>query len=299
MKYLKISLMTLSLFVITNIVNAQIQLDVSGDIIIRDNTPSLTLYDAAEERNEFTLSEANDNILLQSLLGNLEFRTVTGGGGISTRLIILGGSGNIGIGTSTPDEPLSFSSSLGPKINLFDDSGIYGLGMAPAELQIGTFDNTKHISLGHYSGSSKTFVEWVEINSSSLVMTTSGAYVTAGGVWIDASSRSFKENISDLTLEEATLALAKLKPVKFNYKLQKDEEYIGFIAEDVPELVSMRDRKGLSPMDIVAMLTRVVQKQQSEIADLKTQKSEVADLKLEMAALKSLLNAQIKNSEGE
>jgi hypothetical protein len=34
---------------------------------------------------------------------------------------------------------------------------------------------------------------------------------------------------------------------------------VGFIAEDVPELVATKDRKGLSPMDIVAVLTKVVQ----------------------------------------
>jgi len=43
---------------------------------------------------------------------------------------------------------------------------------------------------------------------------------------------------------------------------------VGFIAEDVPELLATKDRKGLSPMDIVAVLTRVVQEQQKTIADL-------------------------------
>ena len=96
----------------------------------------------------------------------------------------------------------------------------------------------------------------------------SGAHVTAGGVWTDASSREYKENISNLTEEEAISALAGLNPVKYNYKNQKDEEYIGFIAEDVPDLVATGDRKSLSPMDIVAVLTKVVQQQQKKIAEL-------------------------------
>ena len=96
----------------------------------------------------------------------------------------------------------------------------------------------------------------------------SGAHVTAGGVWTDASSRQYKENISNLTPEEAISALEKLNPVKFNYKVQKDEEYVGFIAEDVPDLVATSDRKSLSPMDIVAVLTKVVQQQQKQIAEL-------------------------------
>jgi hypothetical protein len=96
----------------------------------------------------------------------------------------------------------------------------------------------------------------------------SGAHVTAGGVWTDASSRHFKENISNLTGEEAVSTLEKLNPVKFNYKAEREEQYVGFIAEDVPDLVAHSNRKSLSPMDIVAVLTRVVQQQQKEIAEL-------------------------------
>jgi len=68
--------------------------------------------------------------------------------------------------------------------------------------------------------------------------------------------------------EEAVDALATLNPVKFNYKAEKDEEYVGFIAEDVPDLVATKARKSLSPMDIVAVLTKVVQQQQQKIAEL-------------------------------
>ena len=53
-----------------------------------------------------------------------------------------------------------------------------------------------------------------------------------------------------------------MNPVKYNYKADKAEKYVGFIAEEVPELVAMNDRKSLSPMDIVAVLTKVVQEQQ-------------------------------------
>lgn len=48
------------------------------------------------------------------------------------------------------------------------------------------------------------------------------------------------------------------------------ESYVGFIAEDVPELVATGDRQGLSAMDIVAVLTKVVQAQQQRIDELKS-----------------------------
>lgn len=122
----------------------------------------------------------------------------------------------------------------------------------------------------------------------------SGAHVTTGGVWTNASSKTLKENIYNLTLEEAIITLAELVPVKFNYLLQKDEVYVGFLAEDVPELVATQDRKSLSSMDIVAVLTRVVQEQQSEISELKERVSEIDAFKQEMAELKSLLKSQTK-----
>jgi len=96
----------------------------------------------------------------------------------------------------------------------------------------------------------------------------SGAYVSAGGVWTNSSSREKKDNIVALTPEEALAALVALEPVRFNYKQDAREEYVGFIAEDVPGLVASSDRLSLSTMDIVAVLTKVVQQQQQKIAEL-------------------------------
>lgn len=96
----------------------------------------------------------------------------------------------------------------------------------------------------------------------------SGAHVTVGGVWTNASSRSLKENIQDLSAEEALAALLELSPKKYNYKTDKDELYLGFIAEDVPDIVATNDRKGMSAMDVVALLTKIVQEQQKKIEEL-------------------------------
>lgn len=96
----------------------------------------------------------------------------------------------------------------------------------------------------------------------------SGARVTAGGVWTNSSSRDRKENIESLSAEQAASTLMALEPVVFNYRNEKGENYVGFIAEDVPDLVAMSDREALSSMDIVAVLTRVVQEQQKKIKEL-------------------------------
>jgi len=95
-----------------------------------------------------------------------------------------------------------------------------------------------------------------------------GAHVTVDGVWTNGSSRTFKENIHELSANDAMAAIAALTPVTYNYHTSK-EPYVGFIAEDVPKLVAQEyDRRYLSPMDIVATLTKVVQEQQKTIEQL-------------------------------
>ena len=94
----------------------------------------------------------------------------------------------------------------------------------------------------------------------------SGAYVSVGGVWTDASSREYKDNIQALTPEEAFDTLRELNPVKFTYNSDSTEKHVGFIAEEVPDLIATKGRKGLSPMDIVAVLTKVIQDQQKTIS---------------------------------
>ena len=97
----------------------------------------------------------------------------------------------------------------------------------------------------------------------------SGAHVTVGGVWMNASSRELKDHVRELDGRAALQAVSLLQPVVFSYRAEPEEEYIGFVAEDVPEMVSHAGRDSLSPMDLVALLTKVVQEQQAEIQELK------------------------------
>jgi len=105
------------------------------------------------------------------------------------------------------------------------------------------------------------------LNADNRLSMASGASCTAGGTWTNASSIELKENIDSLTADEALVTLANLNPVKFNYKADKAEKHVGFIAEEAPELVASKDRKGMSPMDVTAVLTRVLQEQQRIIKE--------------------------------
>jgi hypothetical protein len=96
--------------------------------------------------------------------------------------------------------------------------------------------------------------------------------ISCTGSVTEGSSRSLKRNISAITPDEAKAALGELQPVKYYYKADAThDQHAGFIAEEVPDLLATPDRKGLSAMDIVAILTKVVQKQQEEIDWLKQQ----------------------------
>jgi hypothetical protein len=138
--------------------------------------------------------------------------------------------------------------------------GFGGYEASPIFINIGAPGASFYVSEAGYIG--------FGVSPSYPLAMASGAFCSEGGVWYDASSREYKENIQDLTADEAMDTLKELNPVKFKYKVSSDEQNVGFVAEDVPELVATKDRKGMSPMDIVAVLTKVVQEQQKTIAEL-------------------------------
>lgn len=110
-----------------------------------------------------------------------------------------------------------------------------------------------------------------------------GAYLSIDGIWVDGSSRDYKENIAPLDPGQAIAALKALDPVQYNYKNSPGERHVGFVAEEVPDLVADRSRQELTPMDFVAVLTRVIQNQQQEIED---QDKKLNQLKQEIQKLK-------------
>lgn len=96
--------------------------------------------------------------------------------------------------------------------------------------------------------------------------------VQVTGALTHASSIALKENVATLTGQEAMTALRGLNAVKFNYKAdEKKEQRIGFIAEDMPDLVATSERDRLSPMDLIAVLTKAVQELAAEVSSLKEQ----------------------------
>lgn len=90
-------------------------------------------------------------------LNGLQFRT----NGNSTKMV-LDQNGNVGIGVSNPDFPLSFSQAIGDKISLWSNSSnSYGFGIQSSLLQIHTDISAADIAFGY--GSSDAFTENMRI----------------------------------------------------------------------------------------------------------------------------------------
>jgi len=178
----------------------------------------------------------------------------------------------VGIGTDEPAQRLDVNGS----IQIHDrNSNLAGLMITQADGETGYIMHNRASTLTIGAGSIDRITVDRDGNvgigtarPSHPIEMASGAHVTAGGVWTNSSSRARKENIHSLSVDDAIATLRELEPVHFNYKDDVAEQHVGFIAEDVPEIVATDDRKGLSTMDIVAVLTRVIQAQQQQIEDL-------------------------------
>ncbi|NJR76709.1 MAG: tail fiber domain-containing protein [Scytonema sp. CRU_2_7] len=177
-------------------------------------------------------------------------------------------NGNVGIGIQNPEALLHVVSpdqTFGGNIKLFPTSG-KGLDFAYDGGQDGLFGFTH---FGKQEGETRFQWQGPDGKFRGLMTITNKSEVYANK-YLQWSSRELKENITDFSTQEAIEALADLNPVKFNYREDKQKEpIVGFIAEDVPELVATRDRKGVCALEIVAVLTKVIKEQQQELSVLR------------------------------
>lgn len=196
---------------------------------------------------------------------NFFIRDVTGGSrlpfrirpGAPTSSIDISAIGRVGVGTASPNA----------KMHVVADSTVgEGMLIGPAT----TAANTATLHVEGTAFISKT----IEIGS----------------------SRTRKENIRDLSLAEAKDVLKDLQPVHFNY-IADEQKQLGFIAEDVPEMVSTKSRKSLIPMDFVAVLTKVVQDHEVREGDLRKTVQAQQELLKAMEARMAAMEARLAKAE--
>jgi hypothetical protein len=192
-------------------------------------------------------------------------------------------SAGIGIGTWAPGFPVHLVTNSSTNASIVAERTSGATNFMSATASFGQFGSVSNHPVRILVNSSPVMT--VNGSGNYLVMSGGGTY---DGNWNDASSRELKDNIKSLSSDAALETLAGLEPVRYTYKRNK-EEHVGFIAEDVPELVANNSRKNLSSMDIVAVLTKVVQEQQTSIKEqresIEEQKKIISDLNKRIADL--------------
>jgi hypothetical protein len=282
------------------------------------NTPALRLeQDASSGFTAQTWDIAGNE-------ANFFVRDVTGGSllpfrifpGAASSSLIIAADEAIGIGTTSPSAPvhivrngstvnaaflLENTGGGNPRSWFFQNQSANGAvvvtpnitgGAAPLKAFPGAPENSIVIGQNGGGSSPRVGIHAISGLAHPLVVGTdatngNGAHVTAAGVWTNGSSRVNKTGIVDLSVDDALATLTGLNPVRYKgVDSPDDEEYVGFIAEDVPALVAMNDRQGLAAMDIVAVLTKVVQQQQQVV---EAQRAENAELAARLARVEALL----------
>ncbi len=98
------------------------------------------------------------------------------------------------------------------------------------------------------------------------------------------SSITLKDEVTNLSSQEAAEMLKALTPVKFIFTEDDSKTpHVGFIAEDTPELLTANDKQVIKVVDIVAVINKVVQDNQKILNSLvkivKNQQAEITALK--------------------
>ena len=179
--------------------------------------------------------------------------------GAGTKMII-NKAGNVGIGTTDPGVRLSIVDPAGPAIQLRRDASnewYLTLHSSGSSLGLRAGDNTSAAERVTFSSNGNvgigTTVPSEKLHVTGKVRATD---------FVTSSSRTYKKNIRNLTALQAEAALSQMNPVQYQYKSDDlGDQHVGFIAEDVPDLVATPGRKGVSALDLVAVLTKVLQEQ--------------------------------------
>jgi hypothetical protein len=227
---------------------------------------------------------------------NFFIRDVTGGNrlplrirpGAPTSSIDIAASGNVGVGLAAPTQKLHIQNNVNANSFLLmenSNAGTTAAAVIRTQSNGATLNFQAHATARTISRFGQTLGGWNEMlavtgngfaigtltdvplvlgANNQMRLRATNAGVEVFGTFTNSSSRDYKEDIRTLEATEAVEALAGLQPVKFRYKAQKKQN-LGFIAEEVPDLVAMDGRKSIAPMDIIALLTKVVQEQQKTI----------------------------------
>jgi Chaperone of endosialidase len=262
------------------------------------------------------------NWRMDNTLGSLQFIQF-GGVGTATRVTIRDG-GQVGIGTTTPGAPLHvFDPTPGPGSSvLIADEGDFLLrrtGATSVSFRFvngargwNFFNNPSGIfQFRDVTGGTAPFVLYPGTPSNQLVLDpngvginnpnpafpihhSSGARLTAGGVWTNASSRSLKTAFEAIDPLAVLDKVADLPVQGWRYKVEDaSTRHIGPVAEDFQRVFGLGDGESIGTVDAngvaLAAIQGLVQKMDKALA---AKDAEIAELRQEVRSLKDSLTDQ-------
>jgi hypothetical protein len=142
------------------------------------------------------------------------------------------------------------------------------------------YPGSLNINRGGRDGTVYSYPLQVGTNSSN----GNGAYLSAGGVWTNGSSRTFKENFTPFDGTELLRKISNLSVTTWNYR-NSTEKHVGPVAEEfvgafdtgvIRESDSKRDDQYLAAGDVAGVALAGVQELTKQIEELK---KEIAELK--------------------
>ena len=173
----------------------------------------------------------------------------------------LGYDGSI---AGTANNALRIYSNTGSNIFTFENGGAMGLGV-------------------------------VDVNSANAIQHFSGAVLTVGGTWVNASDRNSKENFSPVNVQEILSLVTALPLTRWNYKAEgADIQHVGPMAQDFRAAFALgQNETSIATVDADGVALAAIQGLNQKLeAELKVKDSEIEKLKTSFEELRQLVLKQ-------
>ena len=197
------------------------------------------------------------------------------------------GGGNVAVGWNALYNNVSGSKNTA--IGNGADVNFPGINNATAIGYNSTVSNANSMVFGDYNVIAWAFGRTSTVTGNAIQVGTNstngnGAFLTAGGVWTNASDSTKKEDITTLDGRDILAKIKQLPITRWKYK-GTNEYHIGPMAQDFHKLFNVGvDDKSISSLDPAGIALKAIQAQQEEIDLLKQQinlmKTEIEKMKL-------------------